>query len=44
MNIGYVILSIYILILFACAPTKVENRDYQSHGGEWDRRGKKWKR
>lgn len=22
----------------------VENRDYQSHGGEWDRRGKKWKR
>jgi len=24
--------------------TIMENRDYQSHGGEWDRRGKKWKR
>ena len=44
MNIRYVILSICILILFACAPTKVENRDHQSHGGEWDRRGKKSKR
>jgi hypothetical protein len=24
--------------------TIIENRDYQSHGGEWDRRGKKSKR
>jgi hypothetical protein len=24
--------------------TIIENRDYQSHGGEWDRRGKKLKK
>jgi hypothetical protein len=24
--------------------TIIENRDHQSHGGEWDKRGKKWKR
>jgi hypothetical protein len=24
--------------------TILENRDHQSHGGEWDKRGKKWKR
>ncbi len=22
--------------------TIVENRDYQNHGGEWDKKGKKW--
>ena len=24
--------------------TIIENRDYQSHGGDWDRRGKKTER
>jgi hypothetical protein len=24
--------------------TILENRDHQSHGGEWDKRGKKWER
>ena len=24
--------------------TIVENRDYQGNGGEWDRRGNKWRK
>jgi tRNA(Ile2) C34 agmatinyltransferase TiaS len=24
--------------------TIMENRDHQNHGGEWDRRGKKWEK